>query len=271
MYANEKLTSLKPQNVCKSLKNNNKKKMYQILILIKKNKLTTAKIVINKTKNKLPTHIKLKKKFLIQKNFYYKIHNRLYNKNLLIKDTRLKTTYSIFKNKIILAVKKKFIKSKSLSINLSGLQFLTKTTTLSNKLKKKKYNKLVYTSLLKNIQQKFNKVIGTEQIKVYNKLQKIITRKFSNDMYNKNNQINDNLISTDFLQKTNRLYIKNKMILALKLYKKINTLNYLIKTLKSKKKIKKKKMKKNKKKMIKLHKIAFKKTLYFKKKNSINN
>ena len=43
MYANEKLTSLKPQNVCKSLKNNNKKKMYQILILIKKNKLTTAK------------------------------------------------------------------------------------------------------------------------------------------------------------------------------------------------------------------------------------
>ena len=258
---------IKPQHI--QLKNSFKvkKKIYSILVQIKKNNMIKAKYIINKLKNTISNKKKNSLFMVIKKNYFYKIYNRLYKKNLVISQLKNIQQNSLFKLKINLIKKKKFLKIKSTNFNLKELIFLNKIAKISLKKNKKKKNKIIYKSLIKNINNRLSKNINLNSLKYYHQTHKLLNRRLTKQISNYAKYL---LYSNKTLQKNtiknNRFFLRSQVSLNLRIHKKIRNVEYLIKVVrKNIKKIHKKKWKKIKKKWSNLKRFALKRTYLLKK------
>ncbi len=230
----DKFKNVKPQFLYSEPTSLTKKKIYKILICIKKNNVIKAKIIINKIKNVLTPARKDKLQLLVQKNYFYKVYNRLYLKRLLIHNIKNKISVSLFKAQIKNYCKKKYFSKNTTGLNLTELIYLNRVAKLSVKIKRKKNIKILYKSLTKNINKKLGRVINTTKITQYAQLHKIFSRKLSNKLLKQYVRLKTS--------KTNIKLCKTAQVqLKLKLYKKIYTLSYLIKKVKKNKIVLKKK------------------------------
>ena len=263
----EKHYLIKPQHIQSKTTLKDKKKIFSILVQIKKNNIVKAKYIINKSKNTLNKKKKNSLSLIIQKSYFYKIYNRLYKKNLIISQLKKLQQSSIFKSKINLIKKKKFIKIKSNSFNLKELVFLSKLVRISVKKNKKKKNKIVYKSLIKNINNSLSKGLNINVIKNYSKIHKLLNRRLTKHI---NTRVESLLYSGKTSQKKikkyNSFFFRSQVLLNLKLHKKIRNIEYLVKIIKKKIKIiKKKKWKKIKKKWSNVKRLSLKRTYLLKK------
>jgi len=219
-----------------------KKKIYNLVIHIKRGNKTTAMYIINKKKNVLNEKKKNILKISTQKYPYYKITNKLFFKNILIKKIRKNLTINVFKHKLNTINQKITIKLLNKSLNFKELVILNNITKIPFAKNKKK--KIIFNALQTNLTNKFKKKTKLHISSHYAQLHKLLTRLESKQIYNKIKKNlyakNKNLIQSE-KKLFNRFFIRSKIILNLKLSKKIKHINYLMQLIKKSKKITKKK------------------------------